>query len=184
LGNRPAAPEAMEFRSLTTETLDPFANYHPTPPNAVDPFSTSMQSYGTAPNGTFAMGRTEPNALDALLAQTPVEPAAPPSSLAAETLPVPVGSWSPPAIAAPVAYAPPSASPYAPPPELPSMHGSVNAWPSFRPPPPPEPLSSLHDRERSALIDDRRGAFDRSFVHAAVVGVLVLSLLAMLLASR
>jgi hypothetical protein len=147
-----------------------------------------MQSYGTAPNGTFAMGRTEPNALDALLAQTPVETAPPPRSLAAETLPVPVGAWSPPVAAVapqPAPYAPPpSASPYAPPPELPSMHASVNAWPSFRPPPPPEPMSSLHDREPSALIDDRRGAFDRSFIHAAVVGVLVLSLLAMLLASR
>jgi hypothetical protein len=185
---RPAAPEAMELRSLTTETLDPFANYRPAPPNTVDPFSTSMQSYGTAPNGTFAMGRTEPNALDALLAQTPVETAPPPRSLAVETLPVPVGAWSPPVAAVPpqpAPYAPPpSASPYAPPPELPSMHGSVNAWPSFRPPPPPEPMSSLHDREPSALIDDRRGAFDRSFIHAAVVGVLVLSLLAMLLASR
>ncbi len=79
MGNRPPAPEAMELRSLTTETLDPFANYRPAPPNAVDPFSTSMQSYGTAPNGTFAMGRTEPNALDALLAQTPVETAPPPA---------------------------------------------------------------------------------------------------------
>lgn len=188
LGHRPPAPAAMELRSLTTETLDPFANYHPAPPNAVDPFSTSMQSYGTAPNGTFAMSRTEPNALDALLAQTPVEPAPPPHSLAAETLPVPVGAWSPPAAVIPpepAPYAPPpSASPYAPPPELPSMHGAVNAWPSFRPPPPPEPMSSLRDREPSALIDDSRGAFDRSFIHAAVVGVLVLSLLAVLLASR
>lgn len=189
LGSRPPTPEPMELRSLTTETLDPFANYHPAPPNAVDPFSTSMQSYGTAPNGTFAMGRTEPNALDLLVAQTPVETAPPPASLAAETLPVPVGAWSPPAVAAqppePPGYAPPpSASPYAPPPALPSAQGSMNAWPSFRPPPPPEPLSSLRDREPSALIDDSRGAFDRSFIHAAVVGVLVLSLLAMLLASR
>jgi hypothetical protein len=177
---RPAAPEAMEVRSLTTETLDPFANYHPTPPTAVDPFSTSLQSYGTAPNGTFAMGRTEPNTLEALIAQTPVETAPAPRSLAAETLPVPVGAWSP------AAAAPPSTppSPYAPPPAHAPMQGSVNAWPSFRPPPPPEPMSSLRDREPSALIDDRQGAFDRSFIHAAVVGVLVLSLLAMLLTSR
>ncbi|MFO0628662.1 MAG: hypothetical protein U0325_24015 [Polyangiales bacterium] len=199
MGARHAAPEAMEVRSLTTETLDPFANYHPTPPTAVDPFSTSMQSYGTAPNGTFAMGRTEPNALDALVAQTPVEDEPPPRSLAAETLPVPVGAWTPASAPMPVpvpvsyvpapeaspAYAPPPAAPsYAPPPGVAPLHGSVNAWPSFRPPPPPEPLSTLRDRETSALIDDRRGAFDRSFVHAAVVGVLVLSLLAMLLASR
>jgi hypothetical protein len=157
LGMRLPPGDLMEVRSLTAETLDPFAGYTPPPPTPVPPVAPLP---GIPTSVTFELS----------------------DGLSGSTLPVPPSAWTTPSVvpAPPPSSLPPAYLSAQPPP---GAMVTPQAWPSFRPRPAEESLP-LPPRDPLSLADGRSGAFDRTFVQAAIVGVLVLSLLAVMLSAR